>query len=134
MARDFLIFGDHHEYPGDNPWWTLRFREEPSAAQKKVVEDFVMHQMAIRSVADLLTIDDWEGRQVQLSGPEGGFDDEAEWSQFYRGMDRFFDALHQKVALFAVMLQEGQFHDGEELVDHSDEQLQSLVQPEKRKR
>ncbi len=131
----FMIFGDHAAYEGDNPWWTLRFRERLSAEKKKRLRERVG---SWSDFAVFVEAGSWhDDRQVQL-GSEPDCETDREWKAYYRRVDAIIGKIHAMSPLFAVFFQDGQFHGGKELSGLSDEELaathQAMPEPVKKER
>jgi hypothetical protein len=116
----FLRFGDHHEYPGDNPWWTVRFARKLSRSERAQIAQ-------LTSAAGEVAASGWKNdRQVQIGTDDPFFETEREWNAFFRRVERLFADLHARFPIFAVFFQNGQFDGGKPLVGLGDAALKKL--------
>lgn len=58
---------------------------------------------------------------------EPWFETQDGWEAFYAGVDAYLERLHRAHPLVAVFFQEGQFFDGERLLELSDDELRTRV-------
>ncbi len=123
------VFGNHHDYEGDQPWWTLRFASNLSKTEKAKIAALLGASDA--AIDGNFEPPKWESaRQCQWETCDPWFSDPRAWQQFYAEVDSVFADLHQAFPLYAIFLQEGQFYDHkgpeENLAKLSDEQLAAL--------
>jgi hypothetical protein len=120
VRADFLRFGDHRGYDGDQPWWTVRFVHQLSRDERAQVARLV-------SAGGEVAADAWkDGRQVEIAASDPFFETEREWLAFYARIERLMAALHAQFPIFALFFQKGQFHGGKSLVGLDDAALKKL--------
>lgn len=120
------VFGNHHEYEGDNPWWTLRFQSTLAKEEKEKISTlFNKSGISFKGNFDSLG---WQSdRQCHWVTMDPWFESQEEWETFYEEVDELLVEVHGGFPLFALFFQKGQFHEGNrELIGLSDEELSSL--------
>ena len=120
------IFGNHHEYDGDQPWWTLRFKSPLTAKDKKRI-GAVLDRSGVAMDGNFEPLV-WESdRQCHWDSCDPYFGSPKAGQRFYDSVDKLFLTVHNADPLFAIFFQVGQFHEsGQELVHLDDDELERL--------
>ena len=95
------IFGNHHAYEGDQPWWTLRFATDLSTSDKRKVAALLDRSSA--SSDGNFDPPTWtSARQCQWDTCDPWFSNAKAWAKFYAKVDKVFEQIStaQKELLF----------------------------------